>query len=74
MSAAKERLSGRTAVPPARSKGRRSVWRVLWYSIILAVLVAAIFGVIAYALKWPGIIRFYHWTASRSAETIPLFA
>ena len=48
MSAAKQRLSGRTEVPPARSKERRSVWRFLGWSLALAVLAAAIFYAVAF--------------------------
>ena len=59
MSAARQRLSGRTEAPPARSKGRRSVWRVLGYSIVLAALAAAIFYAIAFTLHWPGVTGFY---------------
>ena len=70
-SEAKQRLSRRTGIPTARSKGHRSVWRVIAYSIILAVLMAAIVGVTA--IKWPEIIRFYHGLAYRSAE-IPFLA
>ena len=50
MSAAKQRLSKRTAAPPARSKGRRSVLRVLGYSIVLAALAGVIFYTIAFTL------------------------
>lgn len=51
MSAAKQRLSGRTEVPSTRSAGRRSVGRVLGYSIMLAVLLAVIFAVIVFMLR-----------------------
>ena len=59
MSVARQRLSKRTEDLPARSKGRRSVWRVLGYTIGLAALGAAIFYAIAFALGWPGVTRFY---------------
>jgi hypothetical protein len=58
MSAARQRLSGRTENLPARSTGRRSVWRVLGYFIVLAALAAAAFA-IAFTLHWPGVTRFY---------------
>jgi hypothetical protein len=67
MSAAKQRLSGRTEVSSTRS-GRRSVGRVLGYSIMLAVLLAAICAAIAFTLRWPGITRFYHGIDFRSAR------
>ena len=53
MSAARQRLSRRTEAPPARPIGRRSVWRVLGYTIVLAALAAAIFCAIAFKLRWP---------------------
>jgi hypothetical protein len=71
MSAAKQRLSGRTEVPPARSKERRSVWRVLGWSIVLAVLAAATLCAIAFKLGWLDITEFYHGPAFRSAGAIP---
>ena len=68
MSAARQRLSRRTEAPPARPIGRRSVWRVLGYTIVLAVLAAAIFCVIAYKLRWPGITGFHRGPVFRSAD------
>ena len=53
MSAARQRLARRTEAPPARRIGRRSVWRVLGYAIVLAALAAAIFCAIAFKLRWP---------------------
>jgi len=70
MSAAKQRLSGRTGVPSSRSAGRRSVGRVLGYSIMLVVLLAAIFAAIAFVLRLPGTTRFYHGPFSRSGGAI----
>jgi hypothetical protein len=67
MSAARQRLSGRTEAPPARPKGRRSVWRVLGYTIVLAALAAAIFYAIAFKLRWPGITGFYDRPGNASA-------
>jgi hypothetical protein len=74
MSAARQRLLGRTVAPAARSRGGRSVWRVLGWSLTLAVLAAAIFCAIALKLRWPGIMRLYHGSASGSAAAIPLRA
>ena len=59
MSAARQRLLRRTEAPLAGSKGRRSVWRVLGYTIVLAALAAAIFYAIAFKLRWLGITGFY---------------
>ena len=70
MSAARQRLLGRTEVPPARSKERRSAWRVLGWSIALAVLTAAILCAIAFKVGWPGITG----PAFRSADAISLRA
>ena len=55
MSAARQRLLGRTVATPKRSKRRRSVWRILGWSIALAVVAAAIFWAVALKLRWPGI-------------------
>ena len=70
MSAARQRLLGRTEVPPARSKERRSAWRVLGWSIALAVLTAAILCAIAFKLGWLGITE----PAFRFADAISLRA
>jgi hypothetical protein len=59
MSAARQRLSGRTDDLPERSKGRRSAWRVLGYTIVLTALAAVIFYAIAFTLHWPGVTKFY---------------
>ena len=59
MSAARQRLSGRTEAPSARTIGRRSVWRGVGYTIVLAVLAVAIFCAIAFTLHRPGVMRFY---------------
>ncbi len=50
LSAAKQRLSMRTGVPSTRS-GRRSVGRILGYSIALAVLLAALSAAIVFTLR-----------------------
>ncbi|MGD0663931.1 MAG: hypothetical protein ABSD38_38340 [Syntrophorhabdales bacterium] len=73
MSAARQRLLGRTVATPVRSKGRRSVWRVLGWSLTLAALAAAIFCAVALKLRWPG-MKFYRGSASRSAGEISLCA
>jgi hypothetical protein len=46
------------------------VGRVLGYSIMLAVLLAAICAAIAFTLRWPGITRFYHGIDFRSTRAI----
>jgi hypothetical protein len=50
------------------------MWRVLGWSLTLAVLAAAIFCAIALKLRWSGIMRLYHGSASGSAAAIPLRA
>ncbi|MGD0661064.1 MAG: hypothetical protein ABSD38_23630 [Syntrophorhabdales bacterium] len=64
MSAAKQRLLGRTAASPAQSRGRRSMWRVLGWSLSLAALAAVIFYAIAFKLRWLGIIGFYDYAGN----------
>jgi hypothetical protein len=49
------------------------VWRILGWSLTLAVLAAAIFCAVALKLRWPG-MRFYRGSASRSAGEISLCA
>ena len=73
MSAARQRLLGRTVATPVGSKGRRSVWRILGWSLTLAVLAAAIFCAVVLKLRWPG-MRFYRGSVSRSADGISLCA
>ncbi len=68
LSAAKQRLSVRTGVPPRRSGEQQSVGRIIGYCIMLAILLAAIFVAIAFALRWPGVMRFYHGADFRSAR------
>ena len=53
MSAARQRLLGRTRGYLPRSQGRRTVWRVLGWSLTLAIIAAAIFGAVALKLRWP---------------------
>lgn len=74
MSAARQRLLGRKAAPLAQPRGRRSVWRVLGWSLTLAVIAAAIFCAIALKLRWPGIIRLHHGLAAGFADAIPFRA
>jgi len=73
MSAARQRLLGRTEVSPIRSK-ERSAWRVLGWCIVLATLTAAILCAIAFKLGWLGITKFSHGPAFRSAGAISLRA
>jgi disulfide bond formation protein DsbB len=70
MSAARQRLLGRTDVLPVRSEERRSAWRILGWSIVLAVLAAAILCAIAFKLGWLDITG----PAFRSAGAISLRA
>jgi ABC-type Fe3+ transport system permease subunit len=73
LSAARQRLLGPTEAVPARSKGRRTVWRVLGWSLTLAIIAAAIFGAVALKLRWPA-MRSSRGHASRSADAISLCA
>jgi len=74
ISAARQRLSGRTVASPSRSRGHRSMWRVLGWSLTLAVLVAAILCAVAFKFGWLGIMRLYHGLAAGFADAIPLRA
>ncbi|MGA2109282.1 MAG: hypothetical protein ABSH25_16750 [Syntrophorhabdales bacterium] len=58
MSAARQRLSKVTGAPSTRPGGHLSMRRALWYSLIVAALLAAAFA-IAFTLHWPGVTRFY---------------
>ena len=71
LSAARQRLLGPTEATPPRSQGRRTVWRVLGWSLTLAVIAAAIFGAVALKLRWPG-MRFYRGLFTALRGNLPL--
>jgi len=58
MSAAGQRLMGRTGARSARSGGHLPVWRILWYAIIVAVLLGAALA-IAFTLERQGAARYH---------------
>ena len=50
------------------------MWRVLGWSLTLAVLAAAILCAVAFKFGWLGIVRLHHGLAAGLAEAIPLRA
>ena len=73
ISAARQRLSGRTVATPVRSRGHRAMWRVLGWSLTLAVI-AAILCAIVFKFGWLGIIRLHHGLAAGFTDVIPFRA
>ena len=50
------------------------MWRVLGWSLTLAVIAAAILCAVAFKFGWLGIMRLHHGLASGFADAIPLRA
>jgi len=57
LSAARKRLSGRAGTSPTRSVGHLSLRRIVWYSVIVAILLAALS--IAFMVQRPEVMRFF---------------